>query len=277
MTGMTIGEALKETRKNLGLSQTEMAYPILTKSYYSKIERGIHEINASDLIKILEMHDVDISEFLVKCGVKDNRIDKDQWMSKLRQAYYGQDLEQVKSLKGKIVEVKGSESLQKILEANAILAEFIISRKIDQIPNKKRDQIKALILEGEWNEDKLRLFSLSLSFWTDGEMKTLLSSFIKKYNNIENFPRSTQVLVSSIMVNYLSHMIRSSSQNVEFIGEIFNLLDRLPIEPANCFNKIMKNFYQAYLEQDKRKIQDILSFLSNNDMNKIAEVLKVSI
>ena len=175
------------------------------------------------------------------------------------------------------MEVKGSESLQKILEANAILAEFIISRKIDQIPNKKRDQIKALILEGDWNEDKLRLFSLSLSFWTDGEMKTLLSSFIKKYNNIENFPRSTQVLVSSIMVNYLSHMIRSSSQNVEFIGEIFNLLDRLPIEPANCFNKIMKNFYQAYLEQDKKKIQDILSFLSNNDMNKIAEVLKVSI
>ena len=266
---MTIGEALKETRKNLGLSQTEMAYPILTKSYYSKIERGIHEINASDLIKILEIHDVEISEFLVKCGVKDNRIDKDQWMSKLRQAYYGQDLEQVKSLKGKIVEVKGSESLQKILEANAILAEFIISRKIDQI--------KALILEGDWNEDKLRLFSLSLSFWTDGEMKTLLSSFIKKYNNIENFPRSTQVLVSSIMVNYLSHMIRSSSQNVEFIGEIFNLLDRLPIEPANCFNKIMKNFYQAYLEQDKKKIQDILSFLSNNNMNKIAEVLKVSI
>lgn len=34
---MTIGEALKETRKNLGLSQTEMAYPILTKSYYSKL------------------------------------------------------------------------------------------------------------------------------------------------------------------------------------------------------------------------------------------------
>ena len=27
MATMTIGEALKETRKNLGLSQTEMAYP----------------------------------------------------------------------------------------------------------------------------------------------------------------------------------------------------------------------------------------------------------
>lgn len=93
---MTIGEALKETRKSLGLSQTEMAYPILTKSYYSKIERGIHEINASDLIKILEVHNVDISEFLAKCGVKENKINKEQWMSKLRQAYYDQDLEQVK-------------------------------------------------------------------------------------------------------------------------------------------------------------------------------------
>lgn len=274
---MTIGEALKETRESLGLSQIEMADPVLTKSYYSKIERGIHEINAIDLIKILEMHNVDISEFLVKCGVKENRINKEQWMSKLRQAYYDQDLEQVKRLKYKIVEVKGNKSLQKILEANVILAEALINRKIDRIPNKKRDKIKSLILEGEWNEDRLRLFSLSLSFWTDGEMKTLLTSFIKKYNEIENFPRSTQVLVSSIMINYLSHMIRSSSQNVQFIGEIFKVLDRLPIEPANCFNKIMKNFYQAYLEQDKKKMQDILSFLSNNDMNKIAEVLKVSI
>lgn len=83
--------------------------------------------------------------------------------------------------------MKENESLRKILEANVILAEALINRKIDRIPNKKRDKIKSLILEGEWNEDKLRLFSLSLSFWTDGEMKTLLSSFIKKYNEIENF------------------------------------------------------------------------------------------
>lgn len=50
---MTIGEALKKERKELELSQTEMAGDVLTKSYYSKIERNQYEIKVIDLIKIL--------------------------------------------------------------------------------------------------------------------------------------------------------------------------------------------------------------------------------
>ena len=121
MTVMTIGEALKETRKNLGLSQTEMAYPILTKSYYSKIERGIHEINASDLIKILEMHDVNISEFLAKCGVKDNRIDKEYWGEQLSQAYYDQDLNKVKELELEIPNIKTDNYTKDLLKSMIML------------------------------------------------------------------------------------------------------------------------------------------------------------
>ena len=39
---MQIGKELKKLRLELGLSQTEMVGDILTKSYYSKIERGLH-------------------------------------------------------------------------------------------------------------------------------------------------------------------------------------------------------------------------------------------
>ncbi|GFI20172.1 hypothetical protein IMSAGC010_00726 [Lactobacillus johnsonii] len=39
----------------------------------------------------------------------------------------------------------------------------------------------------------------------------------------------------------------------------------------------MKNFYRAYFQGDEEKIQDILDFFTNNDMNKISEILKVSI
>ena len=60
---MQIGKELKKLRLELGLSQTEMVGDILTKSYYSKIERGLHEINAKDLIEILERNRVNISDF----------------------------------------------------------------------------------------------------------------------------------------------------------------------------------------------------------------------
>ncbi len=61
---MTIGETLKKERKELGLSQTKMAGDVLTKSYYSKIERNQYEIKATDLIKILRLHDIDVIHFL---------------------------------------------------------------------------------------------------------------------------------------------------------------------------------------------------------------------
>lgn len=43
---MTIGELLKQTRQSLGLTQTEMAADIVSTSYYSKVERNIHQISA---------------------------------------------------------------------------------------------------------------------------------------------------------------------------------------------------------------------------------------
>lgn len=60
---MMIGETLKKEQKELGLSQTKMAGDVLTKSYYSKIERNQYEIKATDLIKILRLHDIDVIHF----------------------------------------------------------------------------------------------------------------------------------------------------------------------------------------------------------------------
>ena len=48
---MTIGEALKAERKRLGLSQSQMTGNLITKSHYSKIERGLFDIRTNDLLK----------------------------------------------------------------------------------------------------------------------------------------------------------------------------------------------------------------------------------
>ena len=47
---MTIGEALKQERIHLGLTQDEMIQGIIHKSHYSKIERGIEGISAESPI-----------------------------------------------------------------------------------------------------------------------------------------------------------------------------------------------------------------------------------
>ena len=50
---MTIGEALLNLRKQLGLTQTEMAANVVSTSFYSKVERNIHDIGTNDLLQIL--------------------------------------------------------------------------------------------------------------------------------------------------------------------------------------------------------------------------------
>ena len=66
---MTIGEALKAERKRLGLSQSQMTGNLITKSHYSKIERGLFDIRTNDLLTILNLHNIDVVEFFKKISV----------------------------------------------------------------------------------------------------------------------------------------------------------------------------------------------------------------
>ena len=51
---MKIGKSLRETRLAAGLTQTEMAAGVASESFYSKVERGIHNIDADTLVKLLK-------------------------------------------------------------------------------------------------------------------------------------------------------------------------------------------------------------------------------
>ncbi|KAA9367935.1 helix-turn-helix transcriptional regulator, partial [Lactobacillus mulieris] len=57
---MTVGEALKQERKNLNLTQSAMAAEVISPSFYSKVENNLHEINVNDLLAILDAHCIDI-------------------------------------------------------------------------------------------------------------------------------------------------------------------------------------------------------------------------
>ncbi|MGQ5709171.1 helix-turn-helix domain-containing protein [Lactobacillus sp. PSON] len=63
---MTIGEALKSLRLENGLTQKEMTGGLVSESFYSKVENGIHKIDADLLIDILSLHNFDIVDFFAK-------------------------------------------------------------------------------------------------------------------------------------------------------------------------------------------------------------------
>jgi Helix-turn-helix. len=84
---MTIGEALKAERKRLGLSQSQMAGDFLTKSHYSKIERGLFDIRTNDLLTILNLHNIDVVEFFKKISVTNQEENTKAYLAQLHAAY----------------------------------------------------------------------------------------------------------------------------------------------------------------------------------------------
>ena len=70
---MTIGEALLNLRKQLGLTQTEMAANVVSTSFYSKVERNIHDIGTNDLLQILNKHQINATYFLYHLDFQKNR------------------------------------------------------------------------------------------------------------------------------------------------------------------------------------------------------------
>ena len=69
---MTIGEALLNLRKQLGLTQTEMAANVVSTSFYSKVERNILDIGTNDLLQILDKHQINATYFFENLNDKED-------------------------------------------------------------------------------------------------------------------------------------------------------------------------------------------------------------
>ena len=97
---MKIGEALRQERLRLNLSQSQMAGDVLTKSFYSKVERNLCSIRANDLLSILSLHNIDYSYFFEKLKFEnnDNELSETECNNLLHVAYYNNDWSKILKL-----------------------------------------------------------------------------------------------------------------------------------------------------------------------------------
>ena len=256
---MQIGKELKKLRLELGLSQTEMVGDILTKSYYSKIERGLHEINAKDLIEILERNRVNISDFFQ--GIESKGKSK-KYLEQLRNAYYEQNL-------SKIVEIRkicATDYQYRNVYAHALLLENFFKK--NKLSCKEEAMIKKLILNiDEWGEDNLRLFAMAISLFDESEIEYELNMILRKYKEMDKASRKIQEILGGIMVNYLNIMFLKHDRNFEMISKLRNFLYKLPVEPRTIFFKVMTDYY-GYLFKEESTL-DHAATISNINEEKL--------
>lgn len=273
---MTIGEALKKERIMLGLTQTQMAGKVLTKSYYSKIERNVHEINAIDLINILNSHGINTAEFLNNIEKSESsieiRIHKYNYM--LHVAYYQKDLKSLDLLHQLLEKEKQIDEILD-LEAQIELLKASIKKDFSLIPINEQKRLKNIILNTEnWNESNLRLFSMAMQLFKIEEVNIIVFSIFSKYKNINGLSNSLQKIIAAIAVNFLEYSHCCGMKQSKYTKRALDILDSLTEEPNNCFAKLMKSYYQNVFDSNAKEAKKILDFLSKNGMSEIVSKIK---
>lgn len=158
---MKIGEALRQERLRLNLSQSQMAGDVLTKSFYSKVERNLCSIGANDLLSILSLHNIDYSYFFEKLKFEnnDNELSETECNNLLHAAYYNNDWSKILKLQELIKQKDTSKFNLDSINAQIIVIKAAISNSLDKISDDEKDRIKRAIFETtNWTESSLRLF-----------------------------------------------------------------------------------------------------------------------
>lgn len=269
---MTIGEALKKERKDLGLTQMEMAAGVISTAHYSKIERDKHDISAYDLFAILTKHNISLLDFVKEIentyqSIPQNQINLNL---KLVHAFYQSDQESVRTL-NKEIQASTATKEEKL---RAILIEANVTHTIDQIPENVRKKIKRILFENnDWVDDELtlRLFCNSMLIFSSNELNFYINEIINKYStNFDQEDFHHQKLIASICVNFL---YVNCIDNLKLDPRIFSMLDQLPEMPEFFFYKVLRNYYRAVADKDASKSKSIKKFLAQNGLPHFSDIL----
>lgn len=275
---MKIEEALRQERLRLNLSQSQMAGDVLTKSFYSKVERNLCSIRANDLLSILSLHNIDYSYFFEKLKFEnnDNELSETECNNLLHAAYYNNDWSKILKLQELLRQKDTNELNLESINAQIIVIKAAISDTLDKIPNDEKNRIKRAIFETtNWTESSLRLFAISMFIFDTDDINAILITMLNDIPDINSVSENKQKMFSAILINYLNYSLHhSKSIRKDNVYRSINRLEALSAEPKNCFAKIMANYYQYILKGDLVKGQEILDFLKENGLGEIVEKIR---
>ena len=275
-----IGKKLKEIRKSMNFTQGEMVKKrkIISVSQYSKIENGVHDIDADVFFKILAAHSeidgISLIEkiqayYFTKYGKRKFEDSNTNYLSyKLMLAFYNNNLDDAIKIKRKIDSIKTTEELK----LRAIITVNVLNNTLDKLDDKTKERISYNAFKSDsWtkNRDSLRLFSNAMSIMDPAVLPDLMDSVLKTYKDISSFPIQVQERISSICINYLYvNKENPTSLNLKSINKIIVYLGKINDVPSLMFNKILAHYFYSWFNYDFEEVKNIERILKASQCNK---------
>lgn len=267
-----IGSKLKRLRHELGLTQTEMAAGVISVSFYSKVERGYHDIGAEELIEILRKHNISFQEFF-SGETKENANKKkvNLLMNQLVKAANEDNDSEI----DKIINEFENISPQTTFIESLILQAKIISNthdkhSLESLSAEDKKKIKQLVFQKDTDEnDYLRIVLISnvIQIYNIDEATFLINSIIRRYHNVTEVEKRVVVALSVLMINYIDLCFQRNKSNLCQVA--INYIKKLPNIIELTFSKILGKYYEDIIhnnEEEASKIKEVL-IIAGYDVN----------
>lgn len=258
---MTIGEALKHYRLRQGKTQKEMAGDLMTESFYSKVERGVHKINSDLLIKLLIANGLSPDRFFeIIVGDADPRFKLKITNDDLWKYTNNRQLDKLKEAKKKIENSDDASSLQK-LQVNLCVA--AAERSDKNVSPKIQKRIKYILIHDNWDTYSYDFLSLAMYALKLEDAYNMLKLAIQSFNKKTEYDPLQQICIALAAVNFLNCCYDKHGKK-EYAEEAIEFIYSLSFDVMVIFAKVFATFYKAVYDEDDAGVENCMQVLKKS-------------
>lgn len=262
-----IGSKLKKLRHDLGLTQKEMAADVISVSFYSKVERGFHDIGAEELIQILEKHGVSFQEFFSETENGNSNDNKINYLRNqlVKAANEDNDVEIV-NITDQLMQIEPQTSLTESLILQAkVISNTHNDDSLKKLTRAEMKEIKQILFQKDIDDNgylRIVLLSNIMELYTIDEATFLVKSIIRRYQNVSNIEKKVLVALSVLVINYIDLCIQDNKSSLCI--EPLNFLKQLPNTIELAFTKMLGKYYEDVINDNQEEANQIKKVLINS-------------
>lgn len=254
---MTIGEALKTCRINAGLTQTQMAAGFVSESFYSKVERGVHSIDADLLFKILAAHQISIAEFANMFELQDEKSEKTNTDArKMAEAANHRDLHTLYQMQKELEQNNAPD--WELHNLKCLIAN--VSHSNVNISEEEKNKIKKRYQNCTWSTGEFMSLTLHRYFLDFDDYYQIINQAYRGYEKSNDQSEQLECYATVAATNFLGRCYLEGVDKKYTISSLRFLKTRRFL-PMNLFGAIFGEYYEALFNDDQKTMDQVYQVL----------------
>ena len=255
---MTIGELLKDYRIQQKKTQRQWVNDVVSPSFYAKVEKNLSSISADNLIELLNVNKISLTDFFGKLNhqaktVHDENLEIDRMVN---EAYYQNSVHDLQQIRNFVAESDFPNKEDKLDIIDIFIA--IINKNLSSIDSGVIDRLKERTFDvSHFNSDNLRLYCNLMSFY-DLDSNLLISKRV-----IRQFIGSSSIDIQKLVLSIIINMMILCIRNKKFEETAFYVSSEQQIKtkPDIFFYKTIapafENIIKYHYDQNSKYLDEV--------------------